>query len=128
MSTISIIVIAIVAIVLLTVLVAAMRRRRESRLEDQRTEARLHREESRVRGARADRAAAEADERAASARREQAIAEERAVTADRERRVAEESESRAREIDPDDGADDDVRDTHNSNGRDPASTSREEAR
>ena len=85
-------IIAIAAIVLLAVVVFMLvaRRKRAERHERRREEAHAHREEARVRNARADRAAAEAEERAARARREQAIAEEQATAAERERRFANE--------------------------------------
>ena len=97
----TIIVIAIAALVILAIVAFATKRRRTQKLDQRRVEAHSHREEARVRNARADRAAAEAEERAARAKREQAMAEEQATAAQRERRFATEREERAAELDPD---------------------------
>ena len=96
-----IIVIAIAAIALVALFALLGKRRRATRLEERRVEAREHHEEAQIRGARADRAAAEAEERAARARREQAVADEQSAAADRERRFARDLQERAAELDPD---------------------------
>ena len=97
----TIIAIAVGAILLIALFVFISRKQRTRRTEQRRVEARGHREEARVRGARATRAEAEAEERAARAKREQAIAEEAAATAERERRFARSKERTANELDPD---------------------------
>ena len=96
----------IVAIVVGAILLIALfsfvgRRKRDQRHEQRRLQARAHREEARVRSARATRAEAEAEERAARAKKEQALAEEQATAAKRERRFARSKEQRAAELDPD---------------------------
>ena len=96
-----IIAIAILALIAIALFAVFGRRRREERRVELRQEAHAHREEARVRDARADRAAAEAEERAARARREQAMAEEQAAAAERERRFAQEKHLRANDLDPD---------------------------
>jgi hypothetical protein len=96
-----IVAIVIGAIVLIALFALLGRRQRDKKLEERRVEARGHREEARVRGARATRAEAEAEERAARAKREQALAEEQSATAQRERRFARSKEQRAAELDPD---------------------------
>jgi hypothetical protein len=101
----TIIAIAVAALVIVGLVVMLGRRRRQKVHDERRVEARTHREEARVRNARADRAAAEAEERAARAKREQAMAEEQAATAHRERRFASEREEHAAHIDPDTDAD-----------------------
>jgi F0F1-type ATP synthase membrane subunit b/b' len=105
----TIIAIAIAALVIVGLVVLVGRRRRQKVHDERRVEARTHREEARVRNARADRAAAEAEERAARAKREQAMAEEQAATAHRERRFASEREEHAAHIDPDTDGDADTR-------------------
>jgi len=87
MSTGLVIVLIVVGILILVGLFLAGRRRQETRLESQRIEAGSHREEADLRGARAQRAEAEARERAIEAEKEKAAAEEHA--------------ERARELDPD---------------------------
>ena len=76
----------IVAIVIAVLVVAGLvlmlgTRRREAKRAELREEAHRHREESRVRSARADRAAAEAEELAAKAERERRFARDKAATA-----------------------------------------------
>ncbi|HEX2085458.1 MAG TPA: hypothetical protein VHF89_07230 [Solirubrobacteraceae bacterium] len=96
------VVVAIVVGAILLIALFAMlgRRQRTRRTEHRRVEARTHREEARVRSARATRAEAEAEERAARAKREQALAEEQMATAQRERRFARSKHERAVELDP----------------------------
>jgi hypothetical protein len=101
MDTGLIIVIAIAAVALIALIALLGKRRRATRLEERRVEAREHHEEARISGARAERATAEAEERAARARREQAVADEQATAADRERRFARDRHERAVEVDPD---------------------------
>jgi hypothetical protein len=96
-----IIAIVIVAVALLALFVLVGRRRKAARLEERRVEAHEHREEARIRGARAERTRAEAEERAARARREQAVADEQAAAAGREQRFARERHREADELDPD---------------------------
>jgi FtsZ-interacting cell division protein ZipA len=101
MDTGVIIAIAIGAIVLIALVVMIGRSKRQERLEGRRDEAHDHREQARVRSARADRAEAEAEERAARAKREQALAEEQAVKARAERGEAQERREYAEHVDPD---------------------------
>lgn len=96
-----IIAIVVAAIVLIGLAVVFGRRKREERLDTRRVEARDHREDARVRSARADRAEAEAEERSARAKREQALAKEQAVTARNEQRAAKERHEYAEQVDPD---------------------------
>ena len=100
------------AIVLIALFALMGKKGREKRHEQRRVEARTHREEARVRTARASRAEAEAEERAARAKREQALAEEQAATAQRERRFARSKEERAAELDPDGHRDEEQQTTH----------------
>ena len=95
---IAIVVVAVLLIVLFGVL---GKKQRERKHEQRRGEAHSHREEARLRNARADRAAAEAEERSARAKREQALADEQAMHAKRERRFATEKEQVAHKVDPD---------------------------
>ena len=97
----TIIAIVIGAIVLIALFSLLGRKQKTKKHEQRRVEARTHREEARVRGARATRAEAEAEERAARAKREQALAEEQSATAERERRFARSKEQKAAELDPD---------------------------
>ena len=97
----TIIAIVVAAIVLIALFSLVGKKSRDRRHEQRRVEAHGHREEARVRSARATRAEAEAEERAARAKREQALAEEQAMTAQRERRFARSKEQRAAELDPD---------------------------
>ena len=105
---------AIIALVIAAIAIVALvlfftGRAKERKVEQRRVEAHQHREEGKVRDARATRAEAEAEERAARAKREQALAEEHAATAKRERRFAREKLGTADELDPDvdnDGRDD----------------------
>jgi FtsZ-interacting cell division protein ZipA len=87
MSTGLVIVLIVVGVLILIALFLAGRKRQERRLESQRIEAGSHREEAELRGARAQRAEAEAREQAIRAEKEKAAAEEHA--------------DRARELDPD---------------------------
>jgi FtsZ-interacting cell division protein ZipA len=87
MSTGLVIVLIAVGVLILIALFLAGRRRQVRRLESQRIEAGSHREEAELRGARAQRAEAEAREQAIRAEKEKAAAEEHA--------------ERARELDPD---------------------------
>ena len=96
-----IIAIVVAAILLIALFAFVGRKQKTKRDEHKREEARDHREEARVRSARATRAEAEAEERAARAKREQALADEQAATAERERRFARSKESAAAELDPD---------------------------
>ena len=96
-----IVAIVIGAVVLIALFAMLGRKRSAKRTEQRRVEAHQHREEARVRGARATRAEAEAEERAARAKREQALAEEQAATAERERRFARSKQEKATELDPD---------------------------
>jgi FtsZ-interacting cell division protein ZipA len=96
-----IIAIVVAAIILIALFAFMSRKAKGKRHEQRRVEARSHREEARVRSARATRAEAEAEERAARAKREQALAEEQAATAERERRFARSKERAAAELDPD---------------------------
>ena len=95
-----IVAIVIVALVVVGLLMVMFGRRRETKRAELRQQAHVHREESKVRHARADRAAAEAEERAARAKREQAMAAEQAAAAERERRFARDKENTAKELDP----------------------------
>ena len=97
----TIVAIVVVGLVLLGLVLFMSRKRRESKHTELRQQARVHHDEARVRNARADRAAAEAEERAARAKREQAMAEEQAAAAERERRFAREKTATAKELDPD---------------------------
>ncbi|HEX8204682.1 MAG TPA: hypothetical protein VF587_01345 [Solirubrobacteraceae bacterium] len=101
MDTGVIVAIVVGAILLIALFAFMSRQAKTKRTEQRRVEARSHREEARVRGARATRAEAEAEERAARAKREQALAEEQAATAQRERRFARSKEQKAAELDPD---------------------------
>src|SRR5688500_1468820 len=96
-----IIAIVVAAIVLIALFTLMAKKGREKRHDQRRVEARTHREEARVRSARATRAEAEAEERAARAKREQALAEEQSATAERERRFARSKERAAAQLDPD---------------------------
>ena len=97
----AIIAIAIVAIIAIALFSVLSKRRSARKNVELRGKAQEHRQEARVRDARADRAAAEAEERAARAKREQAMAEEHAAAAERERRFAREKHEHANELDPD---------------------------
>lgn len=97
----AIVVLVVVALIAIAVFSAMSRRRTARKHHELRREAHSHRQEARVRDARADRAAAEAEERAARAKREQAMAEEHAAAADRERRFAREKHEHAAALDPD---------------------------
>jgi hypothetical protein len=101
MSTGAIIAIALAAIVVGVLIVALTKGRQVRRLEQRRVERDQLRDEARIRGARADRERATADQQSAAARRQAAEAEERMVRARQEQAVAERHEARAREIDPD---------------------------
>jgi hypothetical protein len=96
-----IVAIVVAAIVLIALFTLMAQKGREKRHDQRRVEARTHREDARVRSARATRAEAEAEERVARAKREQALAEEQSATAERERRFARSKEERAAELDPD---------------------------
>ena len=99
---VGIIIAIVVGAILLIALFALMGKKgKDKRHEQRRSEAHSHREEARVRNARATKAEAEAEERAARAKREQALAEEQAATAERERRFARSKEEKASELDPD---------------------------
>ena len=97
----TIIAIVVVALIAIGLFMLLGKKGREKRHEQRRMEARSHREEARVRSARATKAEAEAEERAARAKREQALAEEQAASAERERRFARSKEQKATELDPD---------------------------
>ena len=97
----AIIALVIVAIAIVALVLFFTGRAKERKVEQRRAEAHEHREEGKVRDARASRAEAEAEERAARAKREQALAEEHAATAKRERRFAREKLGTADELDPD---------------------------
>jgi FtsZ-interacting cell division protein ZipA len=97
----AIIAIVVIALIVLGLVFVLGKNKREQRKVELRQKAHHHREESKVRHARADRAEAEAEERAARAKREQAMAEEQAAAAERERRFAHEKASTAQELDPD---------------------------
>ena len=101
MSAGAIIAIVIGAIVLIVLIALVVQRQRARRLDQRRGEAAELRDEARVRGTRAERERAAADEQAAAARRKAAEAEERALRAQREQAVAQEHEERARAVDPD---------------------------
>jgi biopolymer transport protein ExbB/TolQ len=109
MSTGAIIAIVIAAIVVIALVVMVSQRQRVRRLEQRRGEAADLRDEARLRGTRAERHQAAADEQAAGARRQAAEAEERAMRAKQERAVAEEHAERAREVDPDAPDDEEAR-------------------
>ena len=85
-----IIAIVVGVLVLIAAIVLATKMGRERRLDTKRQQSREVRREAQIRGARAERQAAEADERAARARREQAIAEEQSAEAEKDRRFARE--------------------------------------
>jgi FtsZ-interacting cell division protein ZipA len=87
MSTGLVIVLIVVGVLILIGLFLAGRKRQEQRLESRRVEAGGHRDEAELRGARAQRAEAEA--------------REQSLRAERERAAAEEHAERAREVDPD---------------------------
>ena len=87
MSTGLVIVLIVVGVLILIGLFVAGRRRQERRVESQRIEAGGHREEAELRGARAQRAEAQA--------------REQTIQAEREREAADEHAERARELDPD---------------------------
>lgn len=87
MSTGLVIVLIVAGVLILIALFLAGRKRQERRLESQRIEAGAHREEADLRGARAQRAEAEA--------------REQQIRAEKEREAAEEHAERARELDPD---------------------------
>lgn len=97
----AIVAVVVIALIVLGLMFVLGRKRNEHKKEQLRHQAHEHRQEARVRDARADRAAAEAEERAARAKREQAMAEEQAAAADRERRFAREKAATAQELDPD---------------------------
>jgi Tfp pilus assembly protein PilE len=101
MSAGAVIAIVIAAIVVIALVAWVSQRQRVRRTEQRRGEAAELRDEARLRGTRADRHQAAADEQAAAARRQAAEADERALRAKRERALAEEHETRAREVDPD---------------------------
>jgi FtsZ-interacting cell division protein ZipA len=82
-----VIVLIIVAVVVVLALLALMMSKRSGAAQARKREqAREHLQEAQVRGARADREQALAEEQAARARREKAEAEERAAVAEREAR------------------------------------------
>jgi FtsZ-interacting cell division protein ZipA len=113
MSVGAVIAIVIGAIIIVALLGLVSRRQRVRRLAQRRVERDQHRDEARIRGARAERERATADEQAAAARRQAAEAEERSVRARQEAAVAEQHEARAREIDPDrDSTPEESRDNH----------------
>jgi len=88
-------------VVLVALALTAGKKKREQRHESQRVEARGHRDEAHLRGARADKEEAAAQEQKARAERERAEAEERAAVARREREASEHHAGRAEEVDPD---------------------------
>jgi len=120
---VGVIIAIVVAAIIVIALVAMLGRKQKAKQHEQRrVEAHTHREEARVRGARATRAEAEAEERAARAKKEQALAEEQSATAQRERRFARAKEERAAELDPDgarsrDHATNGSRDEHSTHSR-----------
>jgi len=97
----TIIAIVVVGLVLVGLVLFMTRKRRDKQRTEMRQQARVHHDEARVRNARADRAAAEAEERAARAKREQAMADEQSAAAERERRFAREKAATAKQLDPD---------------------------
>ncbi len=101
MDTVLLIVLIVAAVVVLALVFIASRKARVRRDESNRIEAGEHREEARIRGARAERQQAEAEEQAARARAELADADEQAALAGRERRAAEERHQEAARLDPD---------------------------
>ncbi len=86
MDTWLIIVIVVVAVVLLALLALALSKRSRISHARKREEARGHLQEAEVRGARAEKEQALAEEQAAGARRELAEAQERAALAEQEAR------------------------------------------
>ena len=96
-----IVAIVIGAILLIAIFALLGKKSANRRDEQRRAEARTHRDEARVRSARATKAEAEAEERQARAKREEAIAQEQAAVAERERRFARSKEERAADLDPD---------------------------
>jgi hypothetical protein len=101
MDTALLIVLIVAAVVVLALVFVASRKARARRDERNRVEAGEHRQEARIRGARAERQQAEAEEQAARARAELADADEQAALAGRERRAAEERHQEAARLDPD---------------------------
>jgi flagellar biosynthesis/type III secretory pathway M-ring protein FliF/YscJ len=101
MDTWLLIVLIVAAVVVLALVFMASRKARVRRDERNRVEAGEHREEARVRGARAERQQAEAEQQAARARAELADADEQAALAGRQRRAAEERHQEAARLDPD---------------------------
>ena len=86
MKTWQIILIVVIVLVVLAVLGLAMARRSKAGQVRKREQAREHLQEAQIRGAKADRENALAEEQAARARRERAEVEERAAVAEREAR------------------------------------------
>lgn len=75
MDTIWIVILIVAALAVLAGVFAAMRKRRETELEERRVEARSHREEAEATARHAEQARLEAEEQAERARREQDAAE-----------------------------------------------------
>jgi biopolymer transport protein ExbB/TolQ len=101
MDTGVIVAIAVGALILIALLVVLARRARERKFEARREEAAEHRLEGQIRGARADRQEAAAEESGARAKAEQATAREQAARARQERELAEGRHEHARQVDPD---------------------------
>jgi F0F1-type ATP synthase membrane subunit b/b' len=101
MSTGLIIAIVIVALIVIALIYVASSRSQARKRDERREVAGHHRDEARLRHAKADKHQAEADEKAARAKREAAEAEERAHAARREREAAEAHHEHAAEVDPD---------------------------
>lgn len=101
MSTGVIIAIVVVALIVIALIYVASSRSQARKRDERREVAGHHRDEARVRHAKAEKHQAEADEKAARARREAAEAEERSHAARREREAADAHHEHAAEFDPD---------------------------
>ncbi|MEJ7715200.1 MAG: hypothetical protein WKF40_05625 [Thermoleophilaceae bacterium] len=97
----TLIIIAVIVVIAIIVFLLIGRQAKAKRDEKHRGEALEHREEAKVRTARADSKEAEAEEQAAVAKREQARAEEQRTVAERERRAADDRHDQADRLDPD---------------------------
>jgi len=85
----------------LVIAAVAVRRRRETKLDLRRAEAREQRELAQVSDLEAQRQSAEAEERAARAKREQLASQQQQLAAARSRATVDDLRSRADEVDPD---------------------------